>query len=425
MVGAVRHRLIQRKFEFQIFALYCAIFYFVPYLLIMMVGNPLESSFRPRPNYTLGMFYVGICLFIFWACLKAPRLHIPNSRSPIGWSFFGRGPAFVLALIFLAISIWSALTLGANFRHRGAALSELGAIGFALTTMKIYASTAVIVHYRLIIESKDIRWRCTILYIIAAGFLVNNQTSIEFIIAVAALVGASTQLRKKIKLSGKWVRRLSIALLPLLVVTVFYFGKANKVGAEEAQALISNFDLFFYSFLQRYGYHVYSLSTHVSENMFNLSMGIDAVKEVISVMIFRLSRIMGFAVDRPELGSVARMNFFVLSEYYKERIGASPGMLGSVFFFPGASLAIFYYVFLLRFVISQFWRIYNGIKLPWIFTLLNIFILATAVDAALDSFNPLSNGFIRVFFLFFGARYISSLFIPAMPSSCKISSLDT
>ena len=420
-MGAVNHRLVQRKFEFQIFALYCAIFYLVPYLLIIMVGNPLESSFRPRPNYTVGMFYVGICLFIFWACLKAPRLHIPNSRSLIGWFLFGRRPGFVLALIFLAISIWSALTLGANFRHRGVALSELGAIGFALTTMKIYASTAIIVHYRLIIENKGIRWRCTILYIITAGFFINNQTSIEFIIAVAALVGASTQLRKKIKLTGKWVRRLSIALLPLLVLAVFYFGKANKIGAEEAQKLILNSDLFLYSFLQRYGYHVYSLSTHVDENMFNFSMGIDAINEVISVMIFRLSRIMGFAFDRPELGSIARMNFFVLFEYYKERIGASPGMLGSVFFFPGAGLAIFYYVFLLRFVISQLWRIYGGIKLPWIFTLLNIFILATAVDAALDSFNPLSNGFIRVFFLFFGARYVSYLCLPSMPPSRKFS----
>lgn len=375
----------------------------------MIVGNPLEQSFRPRPIYTLGVLYAGFSILVFWVALKAPRLHMPIKRSRLGTLFYGRRTSLMLALLFLAISIWSSITLGANFRHTGAALSDLGTLGFALTTMKIYASTSILVHHRMMVEKIETRWRAMILFIIGASFLINNQTSVELIFALAAIVSGSIELRKKIKLSGKWVRRLSLSLLPMLVIAVFYFGKANKVGADAALELLKDFDIFLFVFLQRYGYHIYSLSTHVTENMFDFGMGIEAIKEVVSVMLFRLGRIFGFAIERPELGSIARMNFFVLADFYVDRIGASPSMLGSSFFFPGAGFAIFYYVFLVRFVITQFWRIYGAEKLPWILTLMNVFILATALDAALDSFNPLSNGFVRVFFLVVGGNFIASV----------------
>lgn len=409
MENKLSNGLIQRRFEFNLFATYCFIFYFVPFVLILMAGNPLEQSFRPRPIYSLGMLYVVFSMFVFWAALKAPRLSIRVPHNTLGYLLFGRLASLVLTGSFFAISVWSAINLGSDFRHKGAALSELGAIGFALTILKIYASTAIIVHHRMINEKVEANLRAFLLFLIGVSFVINNQTAVEFILAVAAFASCSYEIRKKISLSGKWIRRLSVMLLPVLVVAVFYLGKANKVGAEEALVLISNFDLFFFSFLQRYGYHIYSLSTHVNENFFNFALGLQAIQEVIGVMFFRISSIFGLGIERPELGSIARMNFFVLADFYKDRIGASPSMLGSVFFFPGAGLAIFYYVFLLRFIITQFWRIYGAYKVPWVFSLINVFILATAVDAALDSFNPLSNGFIRIFFLVMGGNFIMSI----------------
>lgn len=402
----INHRSEQRRYEFRLFLSYCVIFYFIPFILIVIFGNPLEISYRPRPNYIIGLLYAIMSILVFWWALTLPRIRFTIPKRTIEDLFYGRRASIVLTIGFFAISVWSAINLGLDFRHKGETLSELGAIGFVLAIAKIYASTAILVHYRLVKEGVDTYLRSAILFAIGASFIINIQTSFEFLIATAAFVGATHKFRRKIKLTGHQISRASIIVLPVLLVCVFYFGKANKIGSEDALRLISNFDLLFYSFLQRYGYHMYSLATHTTENFLNFYQGLDAIQEVVKVSLFRLSAIFGLGIERPELGTVARMNFFVLSDSRLDRIGTSPGMLGSTFFFPGGGFAIFYYVFIIRFVMSLFWRIAGTKQNSWLFLIVTILLMATTLDSAPDSFNPLSNGFIRVFFLFLGGNFI-------------------
>ena len=169
---------------------------------------------------------------------------------------------------------------------------------------------------------------------------------------------------------------------------------------------MTDFELFAEEFTQRSGYHFYSVSTHVEKNFFNFSLTIEAFKEVISVMWFRLGSLLGFSVERPVLGTIARMNFMNFSGFYVERIGTSPSMLGSVFYFPGAGLAIIYYIYFIRYILQLFWRIMGGRQNSWLFVLMAIVIMAAAVDSTLDALNPLSIGFTRIFFLIVGGNYI-------------------
>ncbi len=261
----------------------------------------------------------------------------------------------------------------------------------------------------MIKEGFEVKFRAFVLLIIALAFGVNVQSSFDIIIALCAYVGATYSFRRSMKFTGSLSGKLSLIAAPLLVALIFFVGKSNKIGVEETLQIMSDGDAFFQAFLQRYSFHMYSLSTHVSENFFNFGLAGEAIREVTSVMWFRIGSLFGLSVERPEMGSIARMNFFVLADFYKDRVGASPSMLGSLFFFPGAGLAIFYYVFILRFIISLFWKIMGVTMENWLFIGLSVILLSTSVDALLDAVNPLSNGFTRLLSLYLGASYVISM----------------
>jgi len=396
----------QRWFELRLFLVYCVIFYLTPYILFQFVGNPLEYSFRPQPNYTVGILYVAASALIFWVMQKLPRRRFRGVSLNISGLLYARVPALLLSGAFLAISIWSFLTLGLQFRQTGDALSEVGVLGFLLAFGKALMGTSIIVHYRIVKEGVDVQVRSLCLFLISLSFAVNIQGSLDIVIALAAYVAATHRVRRSLQLTGTLLQKMSLVMAPVLLMVVFFIGKLNKIGFEETLAIMKDVDMFFYSFLRRYSFHMYSVATHVEENFFNFGLAVDAIREVVSVMYFRFGSMFGLAVERPELGSIARMNFFVLADFYKDRIGASPSMLGSVFFFPGAGLAIFYYVLLLRFIFSLFWQIMGKMMDNWLFIILSVILLGAAVDALLDSINPLSNGFVRILTLYLGASYV-------------------
>ena len=399
----------QQWFEFRLFLAYCLIFYAAPFTLFLFLGNPLENVFRPRPIYALGMLYVVASALFFRLMQKIPRQRFRRAPYRLSALFFAPYTGLATALLFLAISIWSFINLGYKFRQTGDALSELGAIGFVLAFSKVVMGTAIIVHYRLVKEGVDPAIRSFCLLLIALGFAINVQASFDILIALTAYVAATHLIRRSLRLHGKNLQTISFVMAPMIVLLLFFVGKANKIGIDETLHIIGNMDLFLYSFLERYSYHMYSVSTHVNENFFNFRQALDALREVASVVYFRFGSIVGLAVERPELGSVARMNFFVLADFYKDRIGTSPGMLGSVFFFPGAGFAICYVVLLLRFIFSLFWKIMGDTMSNWLFIFLSVLLASTTVDSLLDAFNPLSNGFVRVFSLYLGASYVVAI----------------
>ncbi|MDQ0567349.1 hypothetical protein GRI55_14170 [Erythrobacter citreus] len=406
LVASARNRFARESFYLKIFLWYCAIFYFVPFALFIFLGNPLEASFAPAPNYAIALAYIVFSLYWFAFVVKITPVKFRAVPYYISSMVFGPYSALVLALSFLSISLWSYVALGFQFRQTGDALSEVGLLGFLLVFGKVLMGTSIIVNYRLVKEGKSPSIRSAALLLIAIGFMVNAQSAVDILFSFTAYVAASHIIRRKINLTGKLIQSASLIVLPFLVVAIFFVGKSNKVGVEEALYIVSDAKLFFAAFLHRYSYALYSTAANIEENFFNFGLALSALKEVASIFQFRLYSAIGLAAERPELGSIARMNFFVLSHFYQDRIGVSPSMLGSVFYFPGAGFAILYYVFFIRFIYDLFWRIMGTKMNNWLFTILAVLLSATAVDAFLDSINPLSNGFARIVTLYLGASFI-------------------
>jgi hypothetical protein len=398
-----------KRYAFRVFGLYCFIFYLIPALIILVSGNALELFLRPRPNYWIGFGYVLASFALFKWTLRLPIAGAPTFGRNIAKLAFGPRNSLIYAVFFVVFAVVTRSILGLNFRQTGGALAEVGAIGFALQFLKIFFGVSILIHLRLIYEDVDRKLRSVVLFLIAVGFTVSIQASIEVLFIICAVFGAGFSWRRALLLHLKAVRQLTIFVMPLVVVLIVFIGVANKQGIESATATVTDTNALLTVFSSRLSYHFTSTSMHVSDNFMNFDMFVEAINNILGTFYYRASLVLGFdGIAKPEVVSIARMNFLQIALDWRERTGISPSILGSTFFLPGAGFAIFYYVFIIRGVSLMIGRIMAPFANNIPFLLLSMFTLAGLLDAALDTLNPLGVGFTRLVFLYFGLVYVTT-----------------
>lgn len=398
---------IAKDYAYRIFATYCLIFYFVPFLLFMVNGNPLEQTLLHRPNYILGVLYAVFAFLLFTLSLKLPSIRLPNYFRGISRIAFGSRWSLTFAIFFLVFSIATRSVMGLSFRQTGDALADVGNIAFVLQFLKLYFGVAILVHYRMLRENPEDQRRSISLVLIGLGFIFSIQAAYDVLYIFAALAASGFKWRRLLGLHIKAVRRFSIIFLPVVVLLAGYVGVANKTGSEEALRLILGTDYLLTIISTRLGYPLYNTSMYVSEHFTSFFLFPEAVQNIMGTFKYRASILLGIdGVAKPEVVSIARMNFLFITTEWSARTGASPSMLGSVFYMPGAGFAIFYHIFILRGIATMIGQIMGEIGRNPLFILTSMAIFASTVDAFLDNLNPLGTGAIRVFFVFLGMVFI-------------------
>lgn len=397
-----------RKFSRQIVLTYCGIFYLIPFVIFMVIGNPLEIFMVPTPSYWAGISFVAMAVLLFYWASALPVLRLDLPRIGISAFLFGANSSLVLSIFFAGFAYWSRSFLGLSFRQSGVSLADVGAIGFLLEVLKMTLGVMIIVHYRMISEKCEARRRTAALLFTALGFFFSIQGAFDIFFVFCALVATGLKWRRFFGLHLKIVRRLTIVAFPILGFLALFVGTANKVGVEQALIALSNIEQISNLVIGRIGYHFYSTSIHATDNFTNFNMAAQAFSELASVTHYRMSAFFGFGgVEKPDVGTISRMNFLYMSPEYHPRIGASPSMLGSVFFWPGAGFAIIYYVFIMRFVLFTMWDIIGSLGKNWAFTIFCMILLGSILDASVDTLNPFSHGAVRLVFLILGARFVT------------------
>lgn len=397
-----------RQFSQRVVLAYSGIFYLVPFLIFMLMGNPLEGFMVPTPNYWTGITFVAIVvLFFYWATtLPVTRINLP--KVGISTHLFGANSGLVLAVFFAVFAYWSRSFLGLSFRQSGVALAEVGAIGFLLEVLKMTLGVKIIVNYRMIAEGYEVRRRKAALLFTALGFFFAIQGAFDIFFVFCALVASGLKWRRLLGLHFTIVRRLTIVVFPILGYLALLVGTANKVGMDQALIALSDIEQILNLVIGRIGYHFYSTSIHATDNFANFNLAVQAFSELTSVTHYRMSLFFGFGgIEKPDVGTISRMNFLNMSPVYHPRIGASPSMLGSIFFWPGAGFAAIYYVFIMRFVLFKMWDIIGPLSKNWVYTIFCMILLGSILDASVDTLNPFSHGAVRLVILFLGARFVT------------------
>jgi hypothetical protein len=397
-----------KRYAFRVFGIYCIIFYVVPMILIIFFGNALETSIRPRPNYLLGFVFVFFCFFLFSLTLRLPILRLPILGKRLAQVAFDARLSFFYAVFFVAFALATRSTLGLSFRHSGGSLAEVGAIAIFMQFLKVFFAISILVQYRLVSDNINASLRSKTLFLIALGFFLSVQASLEMVYVLCALLGAGTKWRRFFVRKSRFRRWAVFTIIPFLALSVFFVGVANKLGIEQAWAIIWNIEEVYNIFSSRLSYHFTSTSMHVSESFVNFGLFLEAFSNVVGTSVYRMAVLLGIEnFSKPEVVSIARMNFLQLTEYWRERTGTSPSILGSTFYLPGAGFAIFYYVFIIRGVAMMIGRIMAPHLDNILFILLSVVTLSGVLDAALDALNPLSPAFVRLLLLYLGVVYVT------------------
>lgn len=363
----------------------------------------------PKPSYWFGITFMSITLILFYwvTTFRMLRVHIP--RIGISKLLFGANSSLAIAFFFVVFSYWSRSLLGLNFRQSGVSLADVGATGFLLELLKMTLGVMIIVHFRMVSEGIEPRRRTFSLLLIAVGFFFSIQGAFDIFFVFCALVASGWRWRRVLGLHLKMVRRLSILLFPVLGLLALFVGVANKIGVEQTLRVMTSIGSISDLIVGRIGYHFYSLSIHTSYNFVEFELAIQAFSELISVTTYRTSIFFGFGgIEKPDVGTISRMNYLQMSPVYHPRIGASPSALGSIFFWPGAGFAVIYYVFIMRAVLYRLWDIIGPLGLNWIYSIFCMILFASIMDASVDALNPFSHGAIRLVVIIMGARFVKT-----------------
>lgn len=396
------------QFARRIIYLYCLIYYLLPFSIFIFIGNPLEEFMLHKPNYWLGITYVGVFILIFYLATKFPFIRADLPKLGISKLIFGSNTSLVYAFIFALLAYWTNSFMGLNFRQSGVSLSDIGAAGFLLEGSKMISGIMIIVHFRMVVEGIDVKRRSAALLLLALGYYFSLQGAFDIFFIFCALTAGGYKLRRVLGLHKKIVQRASIVIFPILVYFALFIGTANKIGIDKAMLALVEIEQVRNLIIGRIGYNFYGTSIHITDNFINFSMTVDAISELIKTTYYRLSVLFSFGgVEKPNIGTTSRLNFLYMSPTYHPRIGASPSILGSAFYWPYAGLSIVYLVFIMRVILILIWNILGNRCINWLFIIYSMILFGSIMDASLDSLNPFSSGFIRFFTLLLGARFVT------------------
>ena len=120
--------------------------------------------------------------------------------------------------------------------------------------------------------------------------------------------------------------------------------------------------------------------------------------EIISFQSFRrLEILFGGEVVNETLQTVSRLNYLQITPFDNGTgAGASPGLLGSLFYFPGGVLSLPLHMFYVYVVATAFDRLMGGGRYGLPVYLGGLVVLQAVVDTIVDNFNPFSVGFVAL-----------------------------
>lgn len=387
-----------------ILLVYATIYYFLPMALTVLFGQPLEDVLAGPPNYFLGSaFIVFIVLLTWFGCsrVKASNFAVLH---PVAAIAFNRFAILGVASVALLLSYWFAQEHGLSFRQTGERIGAAGGSVIALMAAQNYLLAAMV----LLLGMSEERVR-------AAGWPVTAAlalTALGSFLALASAYGVVTiaislllLLRSAAGvdlLKGRGVARTVATVTALAVVGIcaLFVGIANKLGVDTAvymftEDIQSVIDRFQY----RISWHFYSACYHVTYNFADFRLGFQAVQELVTVVGHRVDVVLGNPTYFNEIASVRRLNWEELALVYRERTGASPGMIAGVFFVPGGILMLPLTISIYCILLSMLAKAVQGRQLS-LFAIIFLVVWFTGIaDSALDLLNPLDPSFLKLVFL--------------------------
>lgn len=374
---------------------YLLLYYVVPFALGYLYDYSYLDFYRGQPNFIYVLPSVClyfICFLLVYKCM--PEVITPLKRISIR-SFSLPLLNFAITNIFLYLSIKFYYEYGLTYRQVGSALSESKDYVIFLTVLKLYFTTFIFCRIADLSYGLKLKLTDAITLILGAlSFYFASSAAFDMLkIVVAALLvyGYLTKTNLFIAPLNRppFLQRFIYgivywALLSCVFLAILFFGLANKMGYSGAYEAIfgGTFLDFIVVPLARLSVHFYTFAFHLSYNISNFEFQFATLPNVVDNLLFRFSHLIGLEYQKPEVASSARLNS--LSIYYdpRDRNGATPGLLGSIFFIPFFPLSLFISLLYVSFIFKKIEQIFNNQNKA---SLLTVFFTVSMIQAFTDA----------------------------------------
>lgn len=391
-------------------AAYLAIYYIAPLIFGYLFDYSYLESYKGTPEYiyvlpaVLAYFLIFILLHNGTPEIVTPlrRVHIRTFSRPY------LNMAIMVIFLYLAVKFY--LQYGLKYRHSGDLLSESDGYVIILTCLKYYFTLFLLL--KIADLSFDLKiGKVDTVNIIVGAVAFYFATSAAFdmlriLVALLILWYIFTNINFFLKNFQKF--KLIRTFMILIVISIGFFsilfiGLANKMGIEVAYDLITGGTIldFFLIPIARLSIHFYSLSYHLTYTLFSFDFQMQTIPNVIQNLNFRVSHLIGSEAVKPDIVSSARLNSLSIYLDPRDRNGASPGLIGSIFFIPFFPFSALISVLYVSFIYRKIESLFNKNKKYSLMTVLYVVALAQVyTDAQVDLLNFIGVSGVSLLFLY-------------------------
>lgn len=375
--------------------LYFGAFYFGPMVIDALFDLKIKYVLSGDLNFFWPFILSALYLLLFYWLRKVMGRGRGVSL-PFAKFASSNAVVTVVFLAFFALAYEFSSTFSTAFRHTES-YSSAGIVPVATFALKTVCAIYVFASLssRSVIE---IKFYHVLLFVwgLYFAFVSSNDVVHAFVAIYSLFQNSRIELAR---LARALVPKVGLPAIIIILPGVVFAGIANKVGIDAALTRFSSGGIQYLVelFANRIFYHSYTFAYHINNFEESFALGWQAM-EIISFQSFRrLEILFGGEVVNETLQTVSRLNYLQITPFDNGTgAGASPGLLGSLFYFPGGVLSLPLHMFYVYAVATAFDRLMGGGRYGLPVYLGGLVVLQAVVDTIVDNFNPFSVGFVAL-----------------------------
>jgi hypothetical protein len=405
-------RRLNLTFGEKVLVLYFTAFYFMPMITDFFIDVPIKYILQGDLQFLGAFLFAAGYLITFLLIRKTVNLSF-KLRVPLRSKVVSPWLTTAIFLLFLVFAARFSMQFTSSFRHTES-YSSAGLIPVLTFALKTVCTVLIFSS----ISSKSLvklEWYHFIIFLISISLSFVGSYDILYV-ATALYAWFRLARVNVLRLIRPLFSKADGIIMLLLLPGIVFAGMANKIGFDRAVGFFADGGLAagLELFANRTFYHSYSLAFQLNNYLGTFHLGREAVEIVSFQSIRRFQVLLGSSVPNETLQTVSRLNFLIISgNNIDSDAGASPGLLGSIFYLPGSLYMLPLHMFCLYNAISIFDNIMGKSKYGLLAYLCGIVLLQALTDSFMDNFNPFSIGFIVLATLFFISSYARTVADPA------------
>jgi len=337
-------------------------FYGTQHVLHVFNYTYFMNEYRAVASLSLAPFLMSVALIFLMACFDKIIPAIRLKKVAITRRLFWLVVLLVYIIPLTYVGYWFYQNASIAFRYE-ARLSDFGAVTYVMAAQQFIFRFHIFLTVISIINNKVLSAPNRLLLIYCSFFfgLTITGTLDLMILILAVFLGVFPKFFRNVFFRGKELTFfrgiLGLFICVAVIAGMVFFGFANKEGYASAYVRIigSYQDILGIVFARVSSSYATVVSLNAQLDFWNIdAAGITGSWETL---VYRFNLLFGVdQVARDVTGSVGRQNYIAVFNDYLPRAGASPGPLGSLFYFPFMPLSLMvhalFYISILRLVQS-------------------------------------------------------------------------